>query len=289
MKINNLQMLVRISEYENNNKNSSIEKLLSSKKADNKKDLLIKSDSLYSGTYTSSLRNKYISKNILNILNNISYSNIRVNGKIVECGEHKFGINQIPPISEITLKEVSAENNVMCFGENTYFKYISKDGNEHSLFTTQKNGIGSIYSEQLRGASYDAELQKYAGFWNYLMSDDPVYIGLNYSDAQIREYMEEAKIEPGFFTVKMGEKEATQFYSATKTAGPIHSKERYDKQYEALTSGGGLLSKYAAGDIFKINGKEYTLKENHTLDISYGEDIYNIEYPSNYSYGRRIQ
>ena len=77
--------------------------------------------------------------------------------------------------------------------------------------------------------------------------------------------MENAGIKNGFFTVKMGDREATQFYSATKTTSPIQSKERYDARYKNLTSGGILLDEYEAGDIFKIGDKEYILSENHTL------------------------
>ena len=101
--------------------------------------------------------------------------------------------------------------------------------------------------------------------------------------------MEKAGIKNGFFTVKMGDREATQFYSATKTTSPIQSKERYDARYKNLTSGGILLDEYEAGDIFKIGNKEYVLSESHTLDIPYGEDIYNIEYPSNYKFGKKVE
>lgn len=31
------------------------------------------------------------------------------------------------------------------------------------------------------------------------------------------------------------------------------------------------------------------LSENHTLDIPYGEDIYNLEYPSNYKFGKKVE
>ena len=109
------------------------------------------------------------------------------------------------------------------------------------------------------------------------------------SDEEIRGYMENAGIKNGFFTVKMGDREATQFYSATKTTSPIQSKERYDARYKNLTSGGILLDEYEAGDIFKIGNKEYVLSESHTLDIPYGEDIYNIEYPSNYKFGKKVE
>lgn len=56
-----------------------------------------------------------------------------------------------------------------------------------------------------------------------------------------------------------------------------------------MTSGGILLDEYEAGDIFKIGDKEYILSENHTLDIPYGEDIYNLEYPSNYKFGKKVE
>ena len=39
----------------------------------------------------------------------------------------------------------------------------------------------------------------------------------------------------------------------------------------------------------KIGNKEYVLSESHTLDIPYGEDIYNIEYPSNYKFGKKLK
>lgn len=100
--------------------------------------------------------------------------------------------------------------------------------------------------------------------------------------------MSEAGVSYGFFTVKMGDREATQFYSATETTSPIQSKERYDIRYQHLTSGGVLLDEYEPGSVFKIGDKEYVLSENHTLDIPYGEDIYNLQYPSNYRFGEKI-
>ena len=63
----------------------------------------------------------------------------------------------------------------------------------------------------------------------------------------------------------------------------------YNARYKNLTSGGILLDEYEAGDIFKIGDKEYILSENHTLDIPYGEDIYNLEYPSNYKFGKKVE
>ena len=36
---------------------------------------------------------------------------------------------------------------------------------------------------------------------------------------------------------------------------------------------------YEPGSVFKIGGKEYVLNEDRKLDIPYGADIYDIEYP----------
>ena len=39
------------------------------------------------------------------------------------------------------------------------------------------------------------------------MNDDPVYVGLTYSNDDIDEFMKHAGIENGFFTVRMGNRE----------------------------------------------------------------------------------
>ena len=254
-----------------------------------KKDLFVRSTTYDAGTYTISAgqRRKMIPGSVLAAMNN-DISKVRKQGDIYECGGTFFTAEQIPKISGTSLNEIKAEDNIIDFGKNKYFKYVSRDGQEHCLYTDNK-GIGAIVSEIMRGEPYDPVLERYASFWNYMMTKDPVYVQLSYSDEEIRGYMENAGIKNGFFTVKMGDREATQFYSATKTTSPIQSKERYDARYKNLTSGGILLDEYEAGDIFKIGNKEYVLSESHTLDIPYGEDIYNIEYPSNYKFGKKVE
>jgi hypothetical protein len=39
--------------------------------------------------------------------------------------------------------------------------------------------------------------------------------------------------------------------------------------------------------VFKIKGKEYVLSEKHTLNIPYGEDIYDLD-SENYRLGEKI-
>lgn len=45
---------------------------------------------------------------------------------------------------------------------------------------------------------------------------------------------------------------------------------------------------YELGSIFKVSGKEYVLSKSHTLDIPYGEDVYDVEYPENYCCGIKM-
>ena len=47
-------------------------------------------------------------------------------------------------------------------------------------------------------------------------NDDPVYVGLTYSNDDIDEFMKHAGIENGFFTVRMGNQEATQYYTKSE-------------------------------------------------------------------------
>ncbi len=39
------------------------------------------------------------------------------------------------------------------------------------------------------------------------------------------------------------------------------------------------LKNYETGSVFKIDGKEYVLSADKKLDIPYGADIFDMEYP----------
>lgn len=170
----------------------------------------------YSEIYSSfaSEKNSYISDLLLLVINNDS-SKVRKHGETYEVAGVRFTADQIPKIDTNKLLEIKACNNIIDFGQNHYFKYVSSDGKEHALFTNDK-GVGVPYSEHMRGAEHDAVAQRYTHFWRYMMNDDPVYVGLTYSNDDIDEFMKHAGIENGFFTVRMGNREATQYYTKSE-------------------------------------------------------------------------
>lgn len=251
-------------------------------------DMYVKGASASSttGLYSKPSNKNYISQSLL-IFMNSNYSNVSLYDNKYKCDGIEFTKEQIPPVNMKELSEVKAKNNVVDFGKHNFFKYVNNEGKEMCLFT--KNGaIGTAVSERLRGAPYDAERERYASFWNFLMGNSIAYTGLYYSDSEVNNYLDEAGVEKGFFSIKMGDRTAELFRSSSETRGPIQSKQRYDLRYKSLASDGSLLNNYEPGSVFKVDGKEYTLSENHTLDIPYGEDIYKLEYPSNYRYGKKI-
>lgn len=278
------------STYKINQQRMIIRTLMGEKSGNCQRDMFIRSGSMINdaGLYSpfTVKKSKYISDELLRSINSMQ-SCLKKHGDIYEYDGIYFTADQIPKVDTNTLSEVKACNNVIDFGQNSYFKYVDSSGNEHALFTRNRC-IATLCSERIRGAEHDAVAQDYVKFWNYLTSADPVYYGLHWSQDEVREYMSDSGIETGFFTVKIGEKEATQYYSASETGGVIHSKARYDSKYEHLTSTGYQLMGYEPGSVFKLNGKEYVLSENHTLDIPYGEDLWCLEYPSNYRFGVKI-
>lgn len=254
------------------------------------RDLFVKSqDSLdIYETYSApnQKKSKYIPQWVMEMINNYDHI-IKQEGDVFECGGYKFLKSQIPPVRGRNLKEIKAQNNVMDFGKNQYFKYVSLDGKEHYLYTGDKV-MGTAETEYLRGTPPDKTQERYAEFWRRMMADVPVMYK-DYSKAQAESYLKEAGIEHGFFTVKMGDREATQYYSGGKYAPAVCSKERYDTNYEVLTSrGGGSLLAYEPGCVWKFGGHEYVMNESHTFDIPYGEDIFDVEAPENYRCGQKI-
>lgn len=222
--------------------------------------------------------NGFIPKDIVEKINNES-GYFAKDGVYMLDGVY-FVKKSIPPFAgNKNLTEVKAENNIISFGKYDYFKYVSNDGKEYCMHNG-KTGFGVTQTELMRDTVYDNQAFRYIAFWNSMMtitgSDLP---GKEYSRDEVITYLKDAGIKPGFFTINMKERSKTLFYSQNKYARIVIRKSDYDANYNSYTKESHMLNSFEPGSIFKIGEKEYVLSENHTLDIPYGEDIYNMEYP----------
>ncbi|MBE6033564.1 MAG: hypothetical protein E7222_02570 [Clostridiales bacterium] len=185
-----------------------------------------------------------------------------------------FTGKQIPKVDSSRCKEIKAENNVVTFQKNSYYKYTTKDGIAHCM-ASGENSLNTSYSDAISGNT-DNISHLASWFWEILSSKESVYIGLHYSEEEQKQYLDDAGVKKGFFTVQVGDSKATHYYSNADVA--IRPKWHYDERYKAMTTG-GLLIDNQPGDVFVVDGKEYILSENRTLDVPYGADIFDIEYP----------
>ena len=101
-------------------------------------------------------------------------------------------------------------------------------------------------------------------------------MGLYYDEYTQRQYLNDAGIKEGFFSVQIGNKKQEYYYS-NGLAGVAVPKWQYDADYDMLVKrGSALFNEYEPGSIFKMGGKEYTLSANRTFDIPYGTDPFEI-------------
>ncbi len=203
-------------------------------------------------------------------------------GEVIPCSDGiytykgvSFTGKQIPKVDSSRCKEIKAENNVVTFQKNSYYKYTTKDGVAHCM-ASGENSLNTSYSDAISGNS-DNTSHMASWFWEILSSKESVYIGLHYSEEEQKQYLDDAGVKKGFFTVQVGDSKAEHYYSGGDTT--IHPKWEYDEHFAAITSIGGLFSEEKPGDIFELDGKEYVLSDKHTLDIPYGADIFNLKYP----------
>lgn len=157
---------------------------------------------------------------------------------------------------------------------NPFRDYMLK--NAESLFVTDE-GIEMWCTSG--GPTDDAEIYRDISkdelyFWLRL-TGNPEFLGVDYSDEEVRARLADAGVKTGFFAVSVGNKSAIQFLSQSKTTGAVHSKEQYDRKYE-LAKIDPMYEAFEVGHKFLIGGKEYTLDENKRLDIPYGEDIFDF-------------
>ncbi len=169
-------------------------------------------------------------------------------------------------------KSVSVRNNAITFDDNSYYKFIGKDGKEHKVLSLG----GKLHTGLFENNSYDKEAVDYVNFWNALSKENPSGIHAKFGNEEIRGRLAEAGIENGFFTVSIGGRTVTHYLSQGKNSTAVHNKEQYDDRYNMITNG-RFFHHYEAGQKVMIGGKDYVLGEDKTVDIEYGADIFDIQ------------
>lgn len=185
-----------------------------------------------------------------------------------------------------------AKENIMDFGSGRYFKYTTSSGKNLAIFSMPGGALSRPVSEYINGYDkYDRETERYMHFWNGLKSGQALFLppdnqnlpSLGYSHDDIRGYLDEAGITKGFFTVKAGSRKSEFFYSNSEQ-NPLYKKEDYDLRYHTMTSSDfsynrSVFRNLDAGTEITIAGEKYALKDDLTLDIPYGIDIFDIQIP----------
>lgn len=167
-------------------------------------------------------------------------------------------------------KQMSVKDNEVRFDDNSYYQFTGKDGKTHTVLSASGLLSADVFSKEGR---FDEEAAEYADFWMRLAHT--VGPHAKYSQDEIRNKLEEAGIQHGFFTVAVGNHSHTYFFSQNEDAIAVRSKEAYDKQYNALVSGEAFESDdFQPGQTVSVGGKEYVLNENKGIDIAYGAEIY---------------
>ena len=206
----------------------------------------------------------------------------RLDDYIIGC--KRYMKNEIPTIDPCRCSEIKAIDNTVTFDEGTYYKYTDKTGYTHILACT-KNYLGQPQSD-LDAHRQNKSTYNMGKFWRILAQNQPGCgdagaLGMHFSREEQLQFLKDAGIKNGFFNVNIGERRQVNFLTQSKTSGPVISKRQYDNYYKSLTQPIiNFKNRYfSPGDMIKIGDKEYTMKEDYSIDIPCGEDIYMIEYP----------
>lgn len=172
-------------------------------------------------------------------------------------------------------KTVEVKDNSISFDDKSYYKFSGSGGKEHTVLSFGGK-LTDLFSD-----GYDKEEDDYMHFWNSIAQKDPTYVPSQYSNAEVRKRLADAGIKTGFFDISIGNNKTTQFLSQGKYSSAVYSKEQYDDYYYNHIQSGNLTRKYEAGTVIKIAGEDYTVDDNGKIDVPYGVDIWDIEYPDN--------
>lgn len=187
--------------------------------------------------------------------------------------------NKDLPIFDLSdCKDVKAIDNYVYFEKGEYYKSTNKDG-EFYVMACQP-GLGQPCSEFLK-KGWCKDANDAGSFWGLLSQARSV--SYYYSNEEITSYLEKADVKPGFFTVDIAGK-SVEYYYSPDTPIMLLTKAEYDSEYSLLTNESGTHNVFHVmpiGSIFKVDGKEYVMDENYSIDIPYGINLLKIEYPKN--------
>lgn len=198
-----------------------------------------------------------------------------------------FSVSDLNNI-HLPTKEMSVDDNHVVFDKSSYYQFTGKDGQVHYVSSTDHGSLGTVIYPG-NDEKWDAESADFASFWQAMARKNPTGVSLEYSPNEVRERLADAGVKPGFFSITIGANTANQFLSQGKYAVAIYSKEQYDDYYYNTIMSGNLSKDYEPGSVFKFAGQEYVVNENRKLDIPYGVDIWDLESPSNYKFGKKIE
>ena len=243
------------------------------------RDLFIRSDNRFNeiGLYTASVHKTEgkVSDEILDMINFEYWEGEETTVSFIFGGVEYFK-EDIPDISLDRCEKAKAENNAIVFQSGKYYQFTDEAGKEHVV--TCSNGRMIQPRSNVRRGVVDDTSFEIGRFWN-LLSSNGTFIGLYYSEETQRRLLNDAGISEGFFSVQVGENKQEYFYS-NGTAGTVVPQWRYDSTYQTfMTRNEFVFEDYEPGAVFRVGGKEYVLSEDKKLDIPYGADIYDVEWP----------
>lgn len=170
-------------------------------------------------------------------------------------------------------KTVDIKDNSISFDDKSYYRFEDGSGKEHKVLSFGGR-LTDLFSD-----GYDQDEDDYMNFWNCMARKDPTFVPSEYSNGEVRKRLADAGIKTGFFDISIGKNKTTQFLSQGKNSSAVYSKEQYDEYYHNHIQSGNLTRKYEPGTVIKIAGEDYTIDDKGKIDVPYGVDIWDIEYP----------
>lgn len=240
-----------------------------------KEDSFLKTEETEGGLYSpnrKSLRTKAVPDSIIDIINFHPFDSenyVEKTDRFVVYGKD-YLFKDLPSVDPNRAREIKAVNNEIVFEQGAYYKFTSTSGEERVL-GCRGNGLYQLTSDLANGRRNEENYIR-GRFWTAL-SDTSLFIYKYCPEETQKQWLEEAGIQKGFFSVKFKDRKREYFYS-DGNCGVAVPKSHYDSTYMLLTSPQCcVFDGYEPGDIFKIGDKEYVLTNDRRLDIAYGDDI----------------
>lgn len=161
---------------------------------------------------------------------------------------HKCSMDDVEKINDSLIQEIKSKNNTITIEKGKFYGVRGADGRKWAMRINKNGDFRLMHSESLYAWDHGEKCKEAYECWGFIralsVTSLTVAFEMEYkTPVEVDRIFQKYGIRHGFFTIRVGERSNTFFYSRE---GKIYAKQDYDNCYRIYQKGKQAVLSYGA-------------------------------------------